>query len=74
MCDLCCRMSGSKNEHQLEYTTDNFNEGWSIFCFVFQGRICLCSPSCPRTKSVDQAVAKDHVNRVLLGYSPIVHS
>lgn len=41
MCDLRCRMSGSKNEHQLEYTTDNFNEV-GYFCFVFMaGFVCV---------------------------------
>jgi hypothetical protein len=24
-------------------------------CFVFQDRVCLCSPGCPGTHSVDQA-------------------
>jgi hypothetical protein len=26
------------------------------FCFVFQDRVSLCSPGCPGTHSVDQAV------------------
>ena len=26
-----------------------------LFFFYFQDRVCLCSPGCPRTHSVDQA-------------------
>jgi hypothetical protein len=27
-----------------------------LFCFVFQGMVSLCSPGCPGTHSVEQAV------------------
>jgi hypothetical protein len=29
-----------------------------LFCFVFKDRVSLCSPGCPRTYNVKQAVLK----------------
>jgi hypothetical protein len=29
--------------------------GWLVCLFVFQDRVSLCSPGCPRTHFVDQA-------------------